>query len=327
MKKLLLIISVLLLGISVLHAQNNKYGMKLKDGAIVGINQYKAIGINAESLPDALVPYKEKYPCLDKQSQKDVIPQDIVYKRKKDGSELHILFFPAKTDSKKAPVVFQIHGGSWWHGSYAAKGTQRILKTLAGKYGIAGVSIQYTFASVEGTLMEDTIQDCYDAVEYVFAHAKEFGIDTKRIGFMGQSAGGHLAGMCALHFPSTKALAGHYGAYDLVETLNNYAPKGSKKSERYVVYLKDWNIEYMKKVSPRFNITKKNCKFASRIYAGTADITVPCSVGVHFVEALKQAGAKDVELILYENVTHSIGSSYKGNDMWSTTIELFKEKL
>ncbi|MBQ0080349.1 MAG: alpha/beta hydrolase [Alistipes sp.] len=327
MKKLLLVVSLLLLGIYTLYAENNKYGMKLKDGKIEGVARYKAIGIDAQSLPDALLPYKEKFPCLDKASLTSVVPEDIVYKRGRDGSELHILFFRAQTDNKKAPVVFQIHGGSWVHGSYSAKGTQRVLKTLAGKYGIAGVSIQYTFASVEGTLMEDTIQDCYDAVEFVTKNATKFGIDPKRIGFMGQSAGGHLAGMCALHFPSTKAFAGHYGAYDLVETLTNYAPKGSKKSERYVVYLKDWNTDYMKEVSPKYNVTRKNCKFASRIYAGTADITVPCSVGVHFVETLKKAGAKDVEMILYENVTHSISSSHKGNHMWSTTIDLFREKL
>lgn len=327
MKRFLLILSALLLSVTPLYAQTNKYGMKLKDGKIESLNRYKAIGIDPESLPDVLVPYKEKYTCLDQESQTSVVPEDMVYKKGKDGSELHILFFRAKTDGKKAPVVFQIHGGSWVKGSYAAKGSGRVLKTLAGKYGIAGVSIQYTFATVERTKMEDTIRDCYDAVNYVISHAGEFGIDPRRIGFMGQSAGGHLAACCALHFRNTKALAGHYGAYDLVETMANYSPKGSKKSERYVTYLKDWNIDYMKAMSPRFNITRKNCRFAVRLYAGTADITVPCTVGTHFAEALKEAGAKDVEMILYDNVTHSIGSSYKGNDMYGSTIELFRNKL
>ncbi len=46
----------------------------------------------------------------------------------------------------------------------------------------------------------EPLQDAQRAIRYVRHHADRFGIDARRIGILGFSAGGHLAAMASMHF-------------------------------------------------------------------------------------------------------------------------------
>ena len=212
---------------------------------------------------------------------------------------------------------------------YRYKGAAAFCKTLAGKYGVTVVSIEYSFADAPGVRMDNSIEDCYDAVEYVFARADEFGIDPQRVGFVGSSAGGHLSACCAMHFPQTKAYAGWYGAYDLQYTMDNYAPASNvKKHQRYDVFLRGWDPDYIVSVSPvKIAESCNGLSYKAILFTGTADITIGTDNARRYREALSGAGIKDVRVVTYENVTHTIGKSYAAADMYSTTLRLFAETL
>ena len=322
--------SLVFLAPAMARSECNRYGMALNkeaDGTYT-IKSAKAYGPyigDPYQLPDALVPYRPKMTAFDKASIENVVAEEIVYKKSVSGKDLPLLLY--RSSQKKAPVVFFIHGGAWISGSY--KSSASFCKTLAGKYGITAVSIEYTFAKESGARMEDTVNDCFDAVKYVLSRAKEFGIDPKRIGFVGGSAGGHLSALCAMHFPQTKAYAGWYGAYDLQYTMDVYAPgRNTSKRHRYDVYLNGWDQDYIDRFSPvKIAPSKKKMSFKARLFVGTADITAGPDNARRYYEALTEAGMKDVEVVTYENVTHAIGRSYAANDMNLKTMLLFSENL
>ncbi|MGB5437799.1 MAG: alpha/beta hydrolase, partial [Maribacter sp.] len=62
--------------------------------------------------------------------------------------------------------------------------------------GYALASIDYRFATQ--AVFPAQIQDCNQAVSYLYDHADQYGFDTDRIAVMGFSAGGHLASLMAL---------------------------------------------------------------------------------------------------------------------------------
>lgn len=311
-------------------AIRNRYGMTLieeSDGSytIKDAKRIEALIGDPYRLPKALVPYEAKISVYDPASVEAIVPEDLVYKESVTGQDLHIVVY--RSGRSNAPVAFYIHGGAWAKGSY--KGLSAFCKTLAGKYGITVVSIQYSFAGNPGVRMETTVGDCYDAVEYVLSRSKEFDIDPGRIGFWGGSAGGHLAACCAMHFPQTKALAGWYGAYDLQYTMGFYAPESDIEGHRfYDEFFKDWDPDYMDRFSPAKMVDSgSDLSFKAILFVGTADITAGPDNAPRYREALVGAGVKGVKLRTYKNVTHAIGASFAGNDMYAKTLRLFAKTL
>ncbi len=308
----------------------NRYGMVLvegKDGryTIKDAKAYEPLIGDPYQLPDALVPYEAEVPAYDKAAMEKVTPETVVYKKSVTGEDLPLMVYRAGRSN--SPVVFLIHGGGWVSGSY--KGAAAFCKTLAGKYGVTVVSIEYSFASAPGVRMDHSIDDCYDAVEYVLARADEFGIDPQRIGFVGSSAGGHLSACCAMHFPQTKAYAGWYGAYDLQYTMDIYAPASNAgKHQRYDVFLGGWDPAYIESVSPvKMAESLKGLSYKVILFTGTADITIGPDNARRYRDALAGAGITDIKVVTYENVTHTIGKSYAAADMYTTSLQLFAESL
>ena len=78
-------------------------------------------------------------------------------------------------------------------------------------HGVAGFVLRYRLGS-HGYRHPCMLQDAARAVRVVRARAKEWGIDPKRVGIIGSSAGGHLASTLLTHFD-----AGRPDAADPVE--------------------------------------------------------------------------------------------------------------
>ena len=311
-------------------APHNRYGMVLVQGndgsyTIKNAKAYEALIGDPYRLPKALVPYTATVKAYDKAAMKTVAVKTHIYKKGAGGKKLPLLVY--RSGQSDSPVVFLIHGGAWVAGSY--KAASYFCKTLAGKYGITVVSIEYSFANEPGVRMEDTVQDCYDAVEYVLSRAEAFGIDPERVGFVGSSAGGHLSACCAMHFPQTKAYAGWYGAYDLHYSMNFYAHESDvSRRQRYDVFLNGWAPDYIDRFSPvKIAASKSGLSYKVILFTGTADITIGPDNARRYREALSGAGIKHIKVVTYKNVTHSIGGSYAANDMFSRTMQLFVKTL
>jgi triacylglycerol lipase len=103
------------------------------------------------------------------------------------------IYTPRKRDGH-LPCIFHIHGGGYVSGSAAGLGAAH--RSLALEANCVIVSVDYRLAPE--TRFPGAIEDCYAALRWLFGHADELGVDARRIGVMGESAGGGLAAALAL---------------------------------------------------------------------------------------------------------------------------------
>lgn len=101
-------------------------------------------------------------------------------------------------------AIYHIHGGGYVLGT--AKELEPVHCALVKELGCALVSVDYRLAPE--TVFPGAIEDCYAGLAWLFAEADALGIDRRRIGVMGESAGGGFAAALAL-------LARDRGAYPL----------------------------------------------------------------------------------------------------------------
>ncbi|MDD3585710.1 MAG: alpha/beta hydrolase, partial [Thermoguttaceae bacterium] len=106
------------------------------------------------------------------------------------------LYLPSDYKKRKEPLpwVLFIHGGGWFTGDkdqdhYMLHGTRWVI--LNNGYAVASVNYRLSGESP----FPSQIRDCKTALRFLKAHAKEYGLDTRRIGVWGGSAGGNLASL------------------------------------------------------------------------------------------------------------------------------------
>jgi acetyl esterase/lipase len=97
------------------------------------------------------------------------------------------------------PLIVWIHGGAWKGGNKNAQGAELAADWLPAGFAVASLEYRFVFDSA----FPGMFQDCIDAVAFLRGHAAEYHLDPARIGIMGASAGGHIAGVVALAEGST----------------------------------------------------------------------------------------------------------------------------
>ncbi len=109
------------------------------------------------------------------------------------------VFLPTKEKATGSAVVICPGGG--YGVLVIGKEGYRIAEYLAAN-GIAAVVLKYRLP--DDKFMEDKsigpLQDAQQAIRQVKLHAKEWNVDSSRVGIMGFSAGGHLASTAGTHF-------------------------------------------------------------------------------------------------------------------------------
>lgn len=125
---------------------------------------------------------------------------DVVFKSV-GGLDLKLDIYRPAFGQGNYPVLVNIHGGAWLSGSktqdafYSAKLYRKLIES-----GIAIVSIEYRLS--QQAKFPAQIQDCNDAIDFIYKNAAKYNLDKNRIALMGGSAGGHLVALVA-------ATAGH----------------------------------------------------------------------------------------------------------------------
>ncbi len=323
MKKLLF--AALLLATATVWGQQptNRYSMKLTQNAdgtyeLMNRARYARI-VDLSQIDDLLVPYTYERQRLQSRDYKNVTVRELVYTTH-EGYELQIAVDMAESE-QPTPVVFYVHGGGWSRGN---NGTFRVLSQyMAKQKGVTGVRIAYTLAPQPGADVRVSIADIEAAVQYVRDHARELNIDPERMGFVGNSAGAHLAAVGAMKSRGAKALVGTSGIYDL-ETAN--ICQKTKDAQR-IAYFCDRDPKIVRDASPINLIPKKKAP-AALLFCGTADITVECAQSKAFAEALRRRGAK-VDLEVYENYDHNLSAkaSDKMEEVFFKTVDFLTENL
>lgn len=100
---------------------------------------------------------------------------------------------PAHTEGP-VPCLYWMHAGGYIVGR--SRDDDALLGRWCEEFGCAAVSVDYRLAPE--TAYPGPLDDCYQGLCWVFEHAEQLGIDRRRTGLGGRSAGGGLAAALAL---------------------------------------------------------------------------------------------------------------------------------
>lgn len=108
--------------------------------------------------------------------------------------EVPIRVYRKKGDSHAAPVVIYLHGGGFMLGDLDS--SDSIAWGLCDQVSAVVVSVDYRLTPDHP--YPAAFDDCYGVLTWIAGHAAELGGDSRRIAFVGDSAGGSLAAACCL---------------------------------------------------------------------------------------------------------------------------------
>ena len=218
--------------------------------------------------------------------------RDVVYAKPGVKTLKYDAFIP--DGAKKLPGVVIIHGGGW------RMNCEDVMKGLArelckdGKYVVFSIDYRWignADGDAEPNTMTDIIEDCYGAILHIQEHAKEYGLDPKKLlvgdGGFGKTPGvyqylptympkGMSAKKARKNLLAIKAVAPNYGIFNLA---------GVQR------YGRDLPLEAQKAWAPIENIpSPKKRKIPQWINRGTADNVVSDEGNQEYYDALKAAG-------------------------------------
>ena len=109
-----------------------------------------------------------------------------------DGERSARLYSPS---FERLPVLLYLHGGGFTIGSLETHDS--LCRQLALRSGAAVLSLDYRLAPEHR--FPAAVDDCWAVMRWLFSAADALGLDATRIAVGGDSAGGTLAAVCALH--------------------------------------------------------------------------------------------------------------------------------
>ena len=199
-------------------------------------------------------------------------------------------------------------GGGYVHLAMEKEGSD--IAEWLNSIGIAAFVLKYRLGPRYHHPIE--MWDGQRALRYVRYHAKEYGINSNRIGIWGFSAGGHLASTVGTHFDNGKPQAPDpidrvscrpdfmVLAYPVVTMLPPYVHKGSRRAllgdhpdPKLVRYLSN-ELQVTSETPPTF------------LFSTDADTTVPCENSIQFFLALRQNHVP-AEMHIFEPGPHGVG--------------------
>lgn len=208
--------------------------------------------------------------------------QDVIYSSPGGQDLAADVYLPASSGQR--PAVLVLHSGSWQRGS---KARMTAVSEALARYGFVVVNANYRLAPASRHPAQLT--DVRAAVSWIRSNARELGVDPRRVGVLGYSAGGHLALLSALSQNGQKdasavqAVVSAGGPTDLT-TLLDVSPLhqflGKTRTESPELYKMASPIEYASAGAP-----------PTLLIHGEYDLIVPKEQSVRLLEKLTLLGA------------------------------------
>lgn len=110
-----------------------------------------------------------------------------------DGNKINLRIY--SSEEKYAPALLYLHGGGWSSGGLDINDSFCRNLQNACKWTI--ISVDYRLAPEHK--YPAGLLDCYAALEWIYNHSDELGIDKTQIAVLGESSGGNLAAALALY--------------------------------------------------------------------------------------------------------------------------------
>lgn len=121
--------------------------------------------------------------------------KDIAAKGRNGAIALRLYRPVEATEREVLPALLFLHGGGWVLGDLGYG--DAMCAELSEQARITVISVDYRLAPEHK--FPAAIEDAVDALDWVAAHAADLAIDPKRLAVGGDSAGGNLAAVLALH--------------------------------------------------------------------------------------------------------------------------------
>jgi acetyl esterase/lipase len=234
-------------------------------------------------------------------------------KEAEDKPTLTIYLPPAEKATGAAVVICPGGGYGFLANDHEGKQPAEWLNKL----GVAAFILKYRIVTKDrfAPLLDAPLQDAQRAIRTVRAHAKEYGVDPKRIAIWGFSAGGHLASTAATHFDDGKADAGDpiervgcrpdfailcYPVVTMKEGTHGgsrYNLLGAKPDDKLIEFYSN-ERQVTAKTPPTF------------IFQTDEDKAVPAENSVQFYLACRKAHVP-AEMHIYEKGAHGVGLAPK----------------
>jgi acetyl esterase/lipase len=235
------------------------------------------------------------------------------YKKVDDREMKLFVFKPADwTTNDLRPAIVFFHGGGWVAG--AASIFDDHCQYFASR-GLVTVTVDYRLIPKDAHIApEMCVQDAKSAMRWVRSHAKDLGIDPKRIAAAGGSAGGHLAAFVGMvegmdDKQDDLSISPRANAMILYNPVFNNGPGEygyGRVGERY------------KEFSPAHNITADDPP--ATVFLGTQDHLIPVKTAQAFQDGMKKVGVR-CDLHLYEGQKHGFYSRTNPKYFYETVLE------
>ena len=235
----------------------------------------------------------------------------------------------------KRPGILLVHGGGWFSGDKADKEYVEICQYLATE-GFAVFSVNYRL--VPKARYPAQLDDVQRAVRWVRKHADDYSIDIKKIGAVGDSAGGHLVSLLGTrdtrdnsdadlkrYSSKVQCVVDLFGPVDFLADNNSKLPGiaeglvtnlfGQKRVVALDLYKEGSPITYVNKESAHFLIMH-----------GDKDPLVPLTQSREMKAALDKAG-NETELIIMVNEGHGFKLPENRLKQKTETIAFFNKWL
>lgn len=226
-----------------------------------------------------------------------------------DADKPALFFHAAPKETATGACVIVCPGGGYGGlmMSYEGHDAARWFNSI----GVSSAVLRYRLGS-NGYRHPTMMHDVQRAVRSLRANAGEYGIDPKRIGVMGFSAGGHLAGTAAVHFDAGKPDAEDpvermssrpdfaVLVYPVISMTDGVTHVGSRNN----LLGPDPSAELIEKMSLETQVTKETPP--TFLFHTGEDQAVPVENSLLFYSALRKAGVAG-ELHVYRSGSHGAG--------------------
>lgn len=252
--------------------------------------------------------------------QRDELPEgvrvqtDIAYA---DGSPAQRLdlYLPEEDAGSLRPALVVVHGGGW-RGGDKQRGQWARIPAQYARDGYVAISVNYRLTGEAPWPAQ--VEDVKAAVRWLRAHAAEYRVDAGRIGAYGNSAGAHLVSLLGLvkevdglegsgpyreHSSMVQAVCASATPTDFL----NWREPGAVPERLASTFLagpEDGLRDRARQASPITYARGDAPPFL--LVHGTADRTVPIEQADRFAKALREAGAKEVRYMIFDNEGHGV---------------------
>ena len=239
-------------------------------------------------------------------------------------------------DIANPPILVWIHGGAWKRGSkeaFITKNNNLVNAVLNKGYALASINYRLSGEAI----FPAQIQDCNDAINFLYEHADTYGFNKDAIALMGRSAGGHLRVLVATSNTSgrrdfmgdqnkilfkVKALVDFFGPSDLINFKAYGTDKGTGTPEADLLGGSPLEKERLARAaSPIYYVNAQSPP--TILFHGTADRNVPSKQSELFKSELDKHNIIS-ELYLVDGARH--GDPIFDTEVYVTKTMQFLQK-